>query len=423
MEEEGHLCGIDEPLPAVRFERDREGRPMRVAVLSPFVPFEGIDHAGGQFVLHWARSLSDHGLDVTVIAPDWVAFGARKAGGSEEPFGILEVPVPGSELARRLGTKLTTIFLTPGWGITKAMARNSAVHREIERADLVEVQFSQFLPVGKALGSHGKPSVAIAHDIITESARRRFLGAATARDRVLAAVRWPVFRWEEPRLLNSFTGILSFSALDVITLQRMGVKQPVRIIAPWLERVADPRGPASEPVVLMVGHFGRAENHDGAAWFLLNCWPRVRRAVPGARLVLAGAGSSLDLCGPDVTVTGWLESLEPCYRRAAVVIAPLLSGAGLKFKVAQAMAHGLPVVATTVAADGYREAGGREAFVDVSDDPTRFADSVVACLLDTHKGREVGSLAANWVAEVFDWDRSVNETIEWYRSLVGVTEV
>ena len=76
-------------------------------------------------------------------------------------------------------------------------------------------------------------------------------------------------------------------------------------------------------------------------------------------------------------MTGYVDDLDPFYRDAFVFVAPLRLGAGLKFKVLDAMAYGLPVVATSVAAEGILEQCGPGCFAAVTDDPRRMAEAIV----------------------------------------------
>jgi len=122
-----------------------------------------------------------------------------------------------------------------------------------------------------------------------------------------------------------------------------------------------------------------------------------------ATLDIVGAGPPPELLrrstGP-VRVTGKVPTIGPYYDGAAIAIAPLLTGAGVKFKIPQAMAYGLPVVTTSVGAEGLT--GLVDEGMLVTDDPRSFALAVVTLLGDPIARRRVGAAGRARVLTVFD---------------------
>jgi len=164
----------------------------------------------------------------------------------------------------------------------------------------------------------------------------------------------------------------------------------------------------------------RVDNHAAAMWFLDRVWPHVRDAVPDARFVVAGSKPRAELANvmdTSVTVTGWVDDLSVWYRQAAVFVAPLRSGAGLKFKIPQAMLHGLPVVATPIAAEGIVEDSGDDAFAIVTDDPERMARCIIGLLTDEKRARAVGERAKEWALDHYSFERTVADLIDHLEQL------
>ena len=121
-----------------------------------------------------------------------------------------------------------------------------------------------------------------------------------------------------------------------------GVDFPVARTAPW------PR----EPVVLVVGS-GNPANRKGLSDFLALAWPRVRRLVPDARLLVAGSvGLGVSDDEPGVEVLGPVDDLERAYRAARVVANPTVAGTGLKIKTVEALSHLRTVVTFASGAEG-----------------------------------------------------------------------
>jgi glycosyltransferase involved in cell wall biosynthesis len=118
-------------------------------------------------------------------------------------------------------------------------------------------------------------------------------------------------------------------------------------------------------------------------------------------------------------VTGELPDLQPCYLNAGVFVAPLLHPGGLKFKVPQAMAYGLPVVATSVAARGVVEAAPEGVFWAVTDDPRQMGQALIDVLRRPADAAAVRQRAASWCGEHFSFERSGRRLLESYLAMAA----
>jgi GT2 family glycosyltransferase len=134
--------------------------------------------------------------------------------------------------------------------------------------------------------------------------------------------------------------------------------------------------------LLFIGGFNHRPNVDGVAWFVREILPRVRERMD-ATLTVVGPDAPqwlIDDCGPSVTFTGWLPDAAPAFDAARLFVAPLRYGAGMKGKVGHAMSMGLPVVTTSVGAEGMDLTDGVEALI--RDAPEPFADAVTELMDD-----------------------------------------
>lgn len=120
---------------------------------------------------------------------------------------------------------------------------------------------------------------------------------------------------------------------------------------------ADPR-PATldnRSGLLFVGSFNHLPNRDAVFWLADEVLPLVRQTKPDAVVHIVGSNPPAEiqqLVAAGVIVHGWVDDLDPLYRSARVVVAPLRFGAGVKGKVGEGLACGVPVVATSLAAEG-----------------------------------------------------------------------
>ena len=109
--------------------------------------------------------------------------------------------------------------------------------------------------------------------------------------------------------------------------------------------------------LMYVGFLGWEANVVGLLWFIENVWPSLLEAHPDLRFRIVGKNpderlTNLAAIYPGIELTGFVEKLEDIYRHARVSVAPLLFGSGMKVKVLDAMARGIPTVTTPVGAEG-----------------------------------------------------------------------
>jgi glycosyltransferase involved in cell wall biosynthesis len=150
-----------------------------------------------------------------------------------------------------------------------------------------------------------------------------------------------------------------------------------------------------EPTLLFLGTFLYQPNLDAANFLINRVWPQVRKAVPEARLVVAGAPSErISNNGPvppGVEFTGYVEDLESLYRRSRVVCVPILSGGGTRVKIIEAAGYAKPIVATRIGAEGLHMQDRRELLI--RDNPVSFARACIELLKDTALCERLGTTA------------------------------
>ncbi len=144
------------------------------------------------------------------------------------------------------------------------------------------------------------------------------------------------------------------------------------------------REPAGNREILFVAGFGHPPNVDAAVWLARDVMKLIWEEVPDATLALVGANPTQlvrSLASARVEVRGRVseDELRARYSRARIAMVPLRSGAGVKSKVVEALREGLPLVTTSVGAQGLP---GIEECVAIADDAPGLADAAVKLLLD-----------------------------------------
>jgi glycosyltransferase involved in cell wall biosynthesis len=150
------------------------------------------------------------------------------------------------------------------------------------------------------------------------------------------------------------------------------------------------RAPADPPEALLVADFGYAPNREGLDFLLAEVMPRVWASAPELRLSVAGRGCEAP-ADARVTVHDFVDDLDPLYERAACALVPLLTGGGSPLKFVEALARGIPVVATPRAAAGVEAEAGRH-YLE-GDGPDGFAAALLAAVDAQELGAEGRRLA------------------------------
>ena len=158
--------------------------------------------------------------------------------------------------------------------------------------------------------------------------------------------------------------------------------------------------------VVHVGTMFWPPNVEGVLWFGGEVWPRVLQQVPDARFVIVGkkppkAVKDLAMQVRNITVTGYVAEPAPYLAEAAVFIVPLHAGGGMRVKIVDAWCWGVPVVATTVGAEGIERCEGEN--ILVADAPQALADAVVRLLKEPALGERLRVNGRAWVEEKYNW--------------------
>ncbi|MDW8480154.1 MAG: glycosyltransferase [Xanthomonadales bacterium] len=178
------------------------------------------------------------------------------------------------------------------------------------------------------------------------------------------------------------TVVVSPAERELLAQEAPGL--PVAVVSNVHELRGRRRGFGERSGLLFVGGYQHPPNVDAARWLVESILPRLRAEIPELELHLVGSRAPPEVVRlgerPGVRFHGQLPELEPLLDGCRVALAPLRYGAGVKGKINQAMASGLPVVATTIAAEGMALADGREALI--ADSAEDFAAAVLRLYRD-----------------------------------------
>lgn len=229
-------------------------------------------------------------------------------------------------------------------------------------------------------------------------------------------------RWEIESLAR-YDMVMAMSEVDKRILLAELPELPVAVVPNGVDCRGIAFAPAAHPAksLLLVSSFGSEANRDAAMYFLDAIFPLVVRRHPDATLTIVGREPHPELLarhdGRRVIVTGTVPDVMPYYRTAAVAVAPLRSGGGTRLKILEAMAAGVPVVSTTVGAEGLNVVAGEHLLV--ADQPEGFASAIDRLLIDASLRAAVSERARKLVETLYDWALIAERHDEVYRSLAA----
>lgn len=205
------------------------------------------------------------------------------------------------------------------------------------------------------------------------------------------------------------------SADKVLTLtpeERDGIKA----IAPDLDISVVPHGvdieafvPAQkepeENAIMFLGNYPHDPNRDAVIWFYETMYKKISAQVPNLKFYIVGNKPTDDILAlkgdRSIEITGRIDEVAPWLQKARVFICPIRLGKGFRGKVLEAMAVGLPVVSTSLGAEGLPVADGSN--ILIGDDPDTFAKHVVNLLKDDALRKKVGETGLNLVRDNFSY--------------------
>ena len=192
--------------------------------------------------------------------------------------------------------------------------------------------------------------------------------------------------------------------------------------APVIPICADPT--TIEPIVpapkrhriTFLGGLHWPPNAQGVVWFAKEVFPQVLAAVPEATLTVVGKNPPAGIEGKGVEVTGYVTDPKPLLAETSVFIVPLHAGGGMRVKIIDAWSWGLPIVSTTIGAEGIETRPGEN--ILLADEPQAFARAVIQVLHDenlahtlTQNGRKTVIEKYNWRTIYPAWDEIYQEVM------------
>ena len=285
--------------------------------------------------------------------------------------------------------------------------------------DVVHVVTGQIAAIRDAIGD--RPAILAAQDAWYRNVEALARGARGFR-RLLYRREVERVKHFERTEYGRYDAVVVVTQQDADALAMLSARLPLHVIPNGVdaERFApNPATPKTPRQVMFHGGLYHAPNVAAARLLAEEVWPRVRAELPDASLVIVGRGPApavvrLDDPGRGVRVLVDVDDVRPFLHTAAVYAAPMTTGTGIKNKLLEALACGLPSVATSLAAQGLDVVNDRD--LVLADDPAWFAAQVVDLLRNAERARRLASNGRQYVLETHDWKATAQRYERLYES-------
>jgi len=221
---------------------------------------------------------------------------------------------------------------------------------------------------------------------------------------------WRLLEEYEGRICREFDAVLAVregdrAALEEATGRSLDINViPIAVDTDEVTLIERTPG----PYVLHIGTMYWPPNIDGVLWFVHEVWPLIREKKPDAQFDVVGSRPPQEIValGGDETginVTGYVPDPMPYFQRAALMVVPLRAGGGMRVKILNALAQGIPIVSTTIGYEGIAVTPGED--ILVGDTPEEFADAVVRVLDDRELAQRIAGNGRRLAEEKYDYRR------------------
>jgi glycosyltransferase involved in cell wall biosynthesis len=252
------------------------------------------------------------------------------------------------------------------------------------------------------------------HDVLTTIWQRHVEQNSGSWKNLFFKTQLAKMKAYERKVCRAARHVVAVSEIDAAKFKRMYGIESVSSISTGVDvdyfAPRDGEFPVSDMV--FCGSMDSLPNVDAVEYFLAEVFPLIRQRLPGATFMIAGRSpdarvlkAAQGLTG--VFISGTVEDVRPYLWGSKISIVPIRIGSGTRLKIYECMAAGVPVVSTTVGAEGLRYEDGAD--IVIEDDPAGFADACVRLLTEDAARRTIANSGLARMQAMNSWEAASRE--------------
>ena len=397
----------------------------KILVLSPYNPFTPILSAAARTLHYRIRNMAAM-ADTTLLTFSRTGGRERQAAvdagvrPSFVPYPRLQGDgaVSGPAKLRRLLSGRLEAFDHIDAQVSALASALPAVLRD-QRFDLIHIDDVVIAPVVRHLPGESK-TLLFFHNLLTLQYRSYARGKRSIHKKLAAGLEYLWVRRFERRLLGAFPDIVVLT--DIERKKAAAMSPSTKVVQIPLEVDLEEYRPSAEPSdarrITLSGTMSYEPNHEAALYFIREILPLVRSRHEEAKFFVVGRGPREELlrhADGQVVVTGEVENIRDYLRTSGVIVAPILTGGGMRMKILEAFALSKAVVSTSLGAEGIEYADGEN--ILIADTPEAFAARVCTLLKDPRACSRLGESARRLMEKRYAVPQVWSRWREVYRAL------
>lgn len=210
-------------------------------------------------------------------------------------------------------------------------------------------------------------------------------------------------REQELRMMRNVDLVLSYNEVEHAVISSHTEGEVKVMTCPWVVSIPETVAPLSERSgISFLGSFKHHPNTEGVRWFCREVMPRLEHQSIQLSIYGSGMDNEIkELVSNLIHPVGYIEDVADAYQRHRVFVAPLLSGAGIKGKVLNALAYGIPTVLTPTAAEGIGLRHGHDCLIAKT--PEEWVEGISRLCVDDELWASISHAARSYAASQFSF--------------------
>ncbi|MFA9391106.1 MAG: glycosyltransferase family 4 protein [Prolixibacteraceae bacterium] len=287
-----------------------------------------------------------------------------------------------------------------------------------ESFDIIQLEGLYLCPYIATIRKYSSAKIAYrAHNIEYEIWQRTILQSQGIRKIYLKILTHRLKKFEASAI-NQYDFLIPITNRDRDILNQMGNTKPTLTISAGFD-TEEVRSVYSNfsMNLFFIGALDWSPNQEGLIWFIEKCWPLILKAQPTTQLKIAGRNAPEWMEDKfkvkNVTYLGEIENAQKFISQNGIMIAPVLSGSGMRVKIIEGMLHQKTIVTTSIGCEGINVKNEEHLFI--ADNYSDFSNYIIALLANRPKVIETGIKAFNFVKEEYDNRYLIKKLAAFYK--------